>query len=275
MTRDFTLEAYSELVCALKENYNVMSVADYLTMPKGDAPIVVLRHDVDKYPERAERMASLEKKLGVRSTYYFRWDPKLPGRTDVHKWEKGNFPKRNILQIAKYGHEVGYHYENYSELKDKAKALADFIVKLGWVRQFSPCVTVAMHGAPRSKVRNADMLTGVDLSAYGLLGEPHISPAFSDIVYVSDSGRMWSSGAGSVRDTLGKPIDGVLKGTYALIDLVHTRKYQRLMLNVYPSQWAEGNMGGLMDRVMLPAKSEPMEMTGVTAEMIKTLEASA
>jgi hypothetical protein len=83
MTRDFTLEAYTELVCALKENYHVMSVSDYLTLPKGDAPVCVLRHDVDKYPERAERMALLEKGLGVRSTYYFRWDAKLTGRTAV------------------------------------------------------------------------------------------------------------------------------------------------------------------------------------------------
>ena len=42
MTRDFTLEAYTELVCALKENYNVMSVSDYLTTPLGDAPVRAL-----------------------------------------------------------------------------------------------------------------------------------------------------------------------------------------------------------------------------------------
>ena len=240
MTRDFTLEMYSELVCALKENYNIMSVSDYLTTPMGDAPVCVLRHDVDKFPERAERMALLEKKLGVRSTYYFRWDSKLPGRTDVHKWEKGNFPKRQILQIAKHGHEVGYHYENYSELRDKTKALKDFAVKLGWFRQFTPVQTVAMHGAPRVRVRNADMLAGVDLNTYGLLGEPHISSAFADIVYVSDSGRMWSSGAGSVRDTLGKPIDGVLKGTYGLIELLHTRKYPRLIVSAHPQRWSVG-----------------------------------
>jgi len=46
LTRDFTLEMYSELVCALKENYNIMSVSDYLTTPMGDAPICVLLPDV-------------------------------------------------------------------------------------------------------------------------------------------------------------------------------------------------------------------------------------
>ena len=36
MTRDFTLEKYSELVQALKDNYRIMTVADYLALPKGE-----------------------------------------------------------------------------------------------------------------------------------------------------------------------------------------------------------------------------------------------
>ena len=50
MTRDFTLEKYSELVQALKQNYRIMSVADYISSPKKEEFIAVLRHDVDKFP---------------------------------------------------------------------------------------------------------------------------------------------------------------------------------------------------------------------------------
>ncbi|MBA3045025.1 MAG: hypothetical protein KKH41_07830 [Candidatus Thermoplasmatota archaeon] len=61
MSRDFTLEKYSELLQALKENYTIMGVSDYLSLPIEDDFIAVLRHDVDKFPERAVRMALLEK----------------------------------------------------------------------------------------------------------------------------------------------------------------------------------------------------------------------
>ena len=44
MTRDFTLDKYSELVQAIKQNYTIMRVADYLTLPK-DGFIAVVRHD--------------------------------------------------------------------------------------------------------------------------------------------------------------------------------------------------------------------------------------
>ncbi|MDO9536757.1 MAG: hypothetical protein Q7J68_00370, partial [Thermoplasmata archaeon] len=75
MTRDFTLEKYSDLLLALIGKYRIRTVADYLTQPEREH-VVVLRHDVDKHPERAARMALLEKNMGVQSTYYFRWDPK-------------------------------------------------------------------------------------------------------------------------------------------------------------------------------------------------------
>lgn len=240
MSRDFTLEKYSELIQALKKNYRIMSVSDYLTLPKDDDFIVVLRHDVDKFPERAVRMALLEKNLKVRSTYYFRWDPKLPGPVDVSNSESGNFPKQAIIETKIYGHEVGYHYENLSELRDKTKALADFEGKLAHFRKIEPVQTVAMHGAPRIPVRNADMLVGVDLSKYNLLGEPHISKEFEDIVYVTDSGRMWSSGAGSVRDTMGKPVDEKIKNTDTLIEVVKSKKYPRLLISAHPQRWCEG-----------------------------------
>jgi len=46
--------------------YRIMTVADYLSWPKEEERIAVLRHDVDKFPERAVRMALLEKNLNPR-----------------------------------------------------------------------------------------------------------------------------------------------------------------------------------------------------------------
>jgi hypothetical protein len=83
MSRDFTLEKYSELLDAIKKGYSTATVEQFL---KGEykEPVIILRHDVDKFPPRAVRMAKLEKSKGISSTYYFRWDSGLPGFEDVH-----------------------------------------------------------------------------------------------------------------------------------------------------------------------------------------------
>ena len=44
-------------------------------------------------------------------------------------------------------------------------------------------------------------------------------------------GRMWTSGAGSVRDTMGKPLEEKIKNTDGLIEIVKARKYQRMMVS--------------------------------------------
>ncbi|MDO9536748.1 MAG: hypothetical protein Q7J68_00325, partial [Thermoplasmata archaeon] len=185
----------------------------------------------DKHPERAARMALLEKNMGVQSTYYFRWDPKAINWAGTAGNRQGNFPEMQIVETKIYGHEVGYHYENLSELRNNELALKDFEEKLSRLRKLAPVRTVAMHGAPRIPVRNADMLEGVDLSKYDLLGEPHISAEFADIVYITDSGRRWSSGAGS-RDTLGRPLEEKVKGTDELIEILSSKKYPRVMAHV-------------------------------------------
>ncbi|MDO9538029.1 MAG: hypothetical protein Q7J68_06895, partial [Thermoplasmata archaeon] len=129
------------------------------------------------------------------------------------------------------------HYENLSELRNNELALKDFEEKLSRLRKLAPVRTVAMHGAPRIPVRNADMLAGVNLSKYDLLGEPYLSPEFADIVYVTDSGRRWSSGAGSVRDPMGKPREEKVRGTDELIEIVSSKKYPRVMVNARPEGW--------------------------------------
>jgi hypothetical protein len=72
MVRDFTMAKYGELCrVLLGAGYTPVTVYQYLTDPPGGRT-VVLRHDVDRKPENALKMAELEHALGVCSTYYFR-----------------------------------------------------------------------------------------------------------------------------------------------------------------------------------------------------------
>jgi predicted DNA-binding transcriptional regulator len=117
MNRDFTLAKYEELCSAIVQSgYAVMSVKDYLSLslqPPGK--VVILRHDVDRKPEKStEKMAEIERDFGISSTYYFR--------------SKKEVFKAGIIQaIEKMGHEVGYHYK----VLDKAKGNKLLLLKKG------------------------------------------------------------------------------------------------------------------------------------------------
>ncbi|HRZ20220.1 MAG TPA: hypothetical protein P5184_01040, partial [Bacteroidales bacterium] len=62
---------------------------------------VVLRHDIDRLPENALKMAQIEHRKGIRATYFF--------RTVKPVWKA-----EIVRQIVSLGHEVSYHYEDLS-----------------------------------------------------------------------------------------------------------------------------------------------------------------
>src|SRR5690606_34263406 len=106
---------------------------------------VLLRHDVDRMPERALETAKIEHELGIKATYYFRTI-------------KSVFKPDIIHQIREMGHEIGYHYETLSEAKgDKKRAFDLFKSHLDNFRDVCDVKTICMHGKPLSKYDNREL----------------------------------------------------------------------------------------------------------------------
>jgi hypothetical protein len=63
---------------------------------------IILRHDVDSRPGMALKMAELENRKDICSTYYFRFT-------------KNIFDPGIIRRVSDLGHEIGYHYEVLSK----------------------------------------------------------------------------------------------------------------------------------------------------------------
>jgi len=102
---DFTLSAYKQLISTLQSQcYFFQTFEEYTQNSK--EKVVILRHDVDRKPGNSLKTAVLEKELGIRATYFFRTIPHT-------------FKSEIIKEIAGMGHEVGYHYENLSEISKK------------------------------------------------------------------------------------------------------------------------------------------------------------
>ena len=214
---DFTLETYGALLEALKERA---------------FRSLVLRHDVDLLPGNSLRTARLEAERGISGIYYFRAVPE--------SWDEAV-----IRAIADLGHEIGYHYESMATCRgDVEAAYADFCRNLERLRALVPVRSICMHGSPRSPYDNRDLWKRYDYHALGIDNEPYLDTDFSQVFYLTDTGRRWDGFRVSVRDkiprwqeewtarglvfhTTGEVIDGLRTGLIP----------DRLMMTVHPQRW--------------------------------------
>ena len=68
---DFTLKTYTQLIEIIqKQRYSFQTFAGFIQKP--EARSIILRHDVDRLPDNALKIANIEKELEVRASYYFR-----------------------------------------------------------------------------------------------------------------------------------------------------------------------------------------------------------
>ena len=103
--QDFSLTTYKKLLQELLANcYSFQTLQDFIQQP--EKKTVILRHDVDRKPGNALVVAKIEKEGGIKASYYFRI-------------VKESYDESIIKQIAGMGHEIGYHYENLSEISRK------------------------------------------------------------------------------------------------------------------------------------------------------------
>jgi hypothetical protein len=221
MPRDFTLDTY-RLLLDVMESYEVLTVRRYLEeRPKSG--FIILRHDVDRFPKNALKMARLEASRNIFSTYYFRVSRRIE--------------KNIIREIADLGHEVGYHYEVLSKANgDYEQAIRLFESELGCLRTVCDIKTISMHGKPLSKWDNSQLWNEHSFTPFRVIGDGMLS--IRNVPYFTDAGRSWD-GSNNLRDHLKdeKDIRG-FNNTFQLLDNIIKHKNDFYYLNIHPERWA-------------------------------------
>jgi hypothetical protein len=230
--RDFTLQAYGELLAEVrKTGREVLRLREFFERRPLPPVFLVLRHDVDRRPKRALRMAEVELAHGVRSTYYFRHKPRV-------------FRPEIILAIAAMGHEIGYHYEVLDKAQGEPRRAAEiFARELAEMRAMAEVKTAAMHGNPLSRRDNRDLWKHCTLSQFGLIGEAYVSVADPGIAYVTDTGRGWNRLSLNMRDRLASGAAGLMPSFSDTGDLIRALKeptHGRVYLQIHPNRWSSG-----------------------------------
>jgi hypothetical protein len=234
LPRDFTLDMYEELCAALRQaGYVAHRITDYLRRAAGagDERVVLLRHDVDRRPDRALAMARREKDAGLVATYFFRV-------------RAGVLDPAVVRAVADLGHEVGYHYESVAQARgdlDRARVL--FARDLARLRELAPVTTASMHGSPLLPWDNRALWSRVSPADFGLVGEVYRDLDYQAIHYVSDTGRTWHPTRFNVRDRLDVPPGEVVETTAELIDLVRAGRRPRLCILTHPERWSSSLVG--------------------------------
>lgn len=231
---DFTLSAYKGLINTVIEGgYLTQTVKEFSESVDSQSPNsrnrIILRHDVDRRPMCALKMAELEAQNDIKSTYYFRHMP-------------NTFKPDIIKQIASLGHEIGYHYETLAKASGNSKkAFNIFQNELENFRNLAEIKTVCMHGRPLSKWDNRDLWNHYSLEDLGIICEPYLTIDYSNILYFTDTGRSWAGEKYNLRDKVnnGKPLPSGIESTNQLSDFLKVKNNNSsIMLQTHPERWA-------------------------------------
>jgi hypothetical protein len=231
---DFTLAKYDALCGALvSEGYAAWTAGDYLARPAAERParLVLLRHDVESSPVQARRMADVEHARGLAATYFFRV-------------KRQSYDLSVIGGIAAMGHEIGYHYETWSQARgDAARAAALFREALVKLRAHAPIRVASMHGSPMLPWDNRDIWGVAAPADFGLLGEVYRDIDYTVVRYFSDTGRTWHPSRYNVRDRLAAAAEVVAETTDELIAWLATPGPRQICILTHPERWPSTTIG--------------------------------
>ena len=236
MNWDFTLDKYRELCQAVIESgYEVVTVREHLEKPHLSLKLVILRHDVDRKPASALRMATLERQLGISATYYFR----------KRRW---TFRPEIIRNITQLGHEIGYHYEALVKAGgDYDRAIRIFEDELNEFREVCDVRTIGMHGSPLSRYDNRDLWQRFDFRKLGIIGETYLSIGYDEVAYLSDTGRTWDSRKYNIRDMVVAGNAPQVNTTDEVISLVESTVVNKLCIVTHPNRWSSSKLEWVLE----------------------------
>lgn len=224
---DFTLIKYRTLLKSLIESgYAFQTVSEFIENPGNK--VIMLRHDIDARKSHALEFASIQAELDIKGTYYFRIIKKV-------------FDPELMINIEKLGHEIGYHYEDMDLMNGNIDLAYESAVKnLVKFREYVRIQSICMHGSPLSVYDNKEVWKIYNYKELGITSEPYFDIDFSEVLYLTDTGRMWNSTKSSIRDKVESGFDFNFHKTDEIIKAAESGFLpDKIMFNFHPQRWTD------------------------------------
>ena len=205
MTCNFTLKHYEEICnIIVKSQYKVYFFNNYSSDYKN---ILILRHDIDQSLEQSIKLAKIENKYNLKSTFF------LWLRSPFYNIFEKKYTDI-IYNIIKLGHQIGLHFDESVYKIENEKDLNKFIEKeMDIVKNYfnTNIYAVSMH-RPSEWLLNNDIKLDKYINTYG-------KRFFKEFKYFSDSRRQWREGC------ICKKID--------------VNRYDKLHILIHPFWWVD------------------------------------
>ena len=179
--KKFTYNYYKWFVSRLCEAYSFTTFHEGKEITEVDRPLVIMRHDIDMDLEAALRMSSLEKDLGIHSTYFFLV------RCPLYNVFSGDGAGQ-VREILSAGHHFGLHFDCVLYPDISAGNLNYYISReCQLLEQFfdHPVEAISFHRPGRLE------LSGIELKKWPHSYEKVFLEKFE---YFSDSRGNWARG---------------------------------------------------------------------------------
>ena len=204
---NFSYGHYKETLEKIKETHDISTFGN--TSDKD----VILRHDVDASLEAALKMAELENKINVSSTYFILLSSEFYNPFTLES-------SKIIKKILKLGHKLGLHYNELFIIENRLEASQTLKKEIELLEQhFSTSIeAVAAHEPNLSQKLPITLPNGV-IDAYS-------DKFFKERKYLSDSAQNWR--------------EGCFCG--------HFEKYDQMQILTHPMWWSDN--GKHRDEIM-------------------------
>lgn len=206
MDCNFTLKHYEEILkLALNKGYHFLL---FQQKPDKYKKVIYLRHDIDISPDNVIKLARIENKLKIRSTYFY-----LLHDIFYNILEKQVFA--DIQTVQKLGHQIGLHFdENFYIGKDnnfkniKKRIIEDLNLMENIID--TKVIAVSFH--------NPKVVLGKEIKNKRFINI-YSNEYFKEIKYLSDSLQNWRE--------------------RCLCKLLEEEKYNKMQILIHPLWWTK------------------------------------
>jgi len=205
MICNFTLKHYEEICNIIaKSQYKICFFNDCSSDYRN---ILILRHDVDQSLDQSIKIAKIENKYNIKSTFFI-WL-----RSPFYNIFEKKYSDI-IYEIASLGHQIGLHFDESSYIINSEVDFNKFIEKeINLIQTYFNIniFAVSMHRPSKWILDNNIQLDNY-INTYSKI-------YFKDFKYISDSKRQWKEGC--------------------ICNKININKYNKLHILIHPFWWVE------------------------------------
>jgi hypothetical protein len=233
MKCDFSYHHYRAMLKeALKRGFFISSFRDFSEIAQKDKKII-LRHDIDSFPERALTIAKIENDLKIKSTYFVRVNG-----DNYHPLDANSF--LIFETFKKMGHEIGLHFT--------ARALAPTL-KMEMVKLFlieKKCLEIIFDIKVESAAEHGDLIREKNFWQHHFFTQ--VSKKKVKIKHYPQEERYNSPKMHYLSDSLGQWREGCFCQNIA--------QYNNFQLLTHPALWGKGGLEAVSKLINLNLKNK-------------------